>query len=157
MISSNSPALTPRQGVAGAGFTLLELLVVLAIMTLMIVVAPRLVGGSAGLQVRAAATGLAADVRLLRQLAISQHVTTQLVLGTHGYTLQPAGVVRMLPTNLVLHLDSEVPDLLGTFASVLRFFPDGSSTGGIVAIRVGNVGGYVRIRWLDGSVMVDAA
>lgn len=135
-----------------AGFTLLELLIVLTILALLSAVAPRLLPhGGTDLQV--AARDLAATLRDLRGQAMRQGTPTRLVIAEHAYTVGK-GALRRLPNGIGLHLRETAPDLLGLQERDLRFFEDGSATGGDLVLTEGRRSIQVTVSWLDGQVAV---
>jgi len=138
------------------GFTLIELLVVLTILALLGVLLPRLTRSSPGLQVRAAAASLAADLRLLRSEAARHHVVTELVLQPEAYRLSPGGTIRRPPSQVTLSYAPAVPDMLDRAADRLRFFGDGSSSGGKIILRDGKAEASVQVAWIGGAIAVHA-
>jgi general secretion pathway protein H len=141
-----------------AGFTLLELLVVLAIISLLILAVPQLrSGGRQGFQAQAAAYELATALRGTRALAISSNSETQLVLDVSRkiYRAAPKGRDRTLQATLALQADGAVVPGDSRLA-VIRFFPDGSSSGGRITIApASGPSHFVRVQILSGRVLVD--
>jgi len=138
------------------GFTLLELLVVLTILALLGALLPRLTRDSPGQQVRTTATSLAADLRLLRSEAARRHVVTELVLQPGAYRLSPGGMIRRPPKQVTLSYAPAGPDMLDRVADRLRFFGDGSSSGGKVIVRDGKAEASVQVAWIGGAIAVHA-
>jgi general secretion pathway protein H len=146
----------PTDGDASSGFTLLELLVVVAILALLAALVPRLTRHSPGLTVRATATALAADLRALRTQATRRRQATELVLGDNAYMLSAGSVTRSISTDVSLSYTAPEPDLLGRPANRLKFFSDGSSSGGIITLRDGKSRAFVEVNWLNGAAFVHA-
>jgi general secretion pathway protein H len=139
-----------------AGFTLLEMMVVVAILGVLAMVAlPRLQLGR-GPRLRAAAHAVAADLRLLRDDAIRRSSPAALEATATGYLLRPSGRARALPAGLTLETAAGASTLLPSAGAEIAFFPDGSSSGGVVSLRASG-GGAARIvvRGLDGRVRLD--
>lgn len=138
-----------------AGFTLLEMMVVVAILGALAVVAvPRLELGR-GPRLRAATHAVAADLRLLRDEAIRRASPATLTATATGYLLQPAGGARALPVGMALETAAATPMLLPDAGDEITFFPDGSSTGGVVLLHGSNGAARIRVRAMDGRVRLD--
>jgi general secretion pathway protein H len=137
-----------------AGFTLIEMLVVLAILALAASFAgPLLSGGSEGLRLQMASSELAAAFRLTRSAAITRNAQTVLLID----------VDRRLFVSTVVPQRRFAPDIEATltFASAIRsaasdggfqFFPDGSSTGGDVTLSLHGKIARLCVDWLTGEV-----
>ncbi|HLY59100.1 MAG TPA: prepilin-type N-terminal cleavage/methylation domain-containing protein [Stellaceae bacterium] len=116
------------------GFTLLELLVVLAIIGVVLLTIPTGLGALPGMRLHAAQRTLADRLRTARQLAISTGAPTRVPLETIG-----------LPRGATL---SPHPD-------EIRFYADGSSTGGDLVLSDGKRSYRIRIDPLTGRVATD--
>ena len=134
------------------GFTLIELIVVLAVMSLLIASVPILMsGGVAGLELKAAARDVADTLRHARGRAIA--INDEVVFSIDGesgrYGVDPGerGGVLAEGMNVVVRPEA--------IAGAVRFFPDGGSTGGRITISMGERRYDVRIDWLTGQVSVD--
>jgi general secretion pathway protein H len=139
-----------------AGFTLIELLAVLAVLGL----ALSLIAGykppwSRGLGLRATAAELAAGLRLARSEAIlsNRPVVLDLDLTGHRYRVG-TGTPRLLPADLSLELLTIAGEALNAREGVIRFNPDGSSTGGRISLADGRRRVGVGVDWLTGRVSV---
>jgi general secretion pathway protein H len=137
------------------GFTLLELLIVLAIMGAMIgIVVSRGPARSQGLETRAAAGALAQALRMARAQAIerSEDVTVAIDPAHHAFAADN-GVVRALAPGMDI---SVVPPTLpgpnGT--RLIRFSADGSASGGSVILGRGKRRLRIDVEWLTGRVKV---
>jgi len=132
-----------------SGFTLIELLIVLALMALLVGLAPGLLPGRARSEVAAAARATAAALRETRSTAIADDRTETFVadVGKGGFRLGN-GEIRRWPSSLQVSLvDRAAPE-------GIRFFPDGSSSGGGVVLRRGVWRYEVSVDWLTGRVSI---
>jgi general secretion pathway protein H len=139
-----------------AGFTLIEVIVTLAILGFALV----LVAGykppwSSGLGLKGTASELASGLRLARSEAIAgnRQVAFDLDVTGHVYRVG-AAAARRLPANLSIELLTIAGEKRGASAGDIRFNPDGSSTGGRIALADGKQRVAVGVDWLTGRVSV---
>jgi general secretion pathway protein H len=139
------------------GFTLLELLVVLAILALTLsFVAPTLSGRATNTEVRAAALQIGSGLRLARSQAIGSQRETRFLLDLEAYryrTDRQRGS-RQLPDGLDIELTTSSKEIVSAEAGAIRFYPDGSSTGGRVIVRNERRVLHVDVDWFTGHVRV---
>jgi len=140
------------------GFTLIELLVVLLIMSLLLVAAPiafdRVLPG---LQVRSDARDVANVLREARSRAINgnREVTVTVDVEGRSYRLDgDGGQPQSFSDGIAVTLKTAESEVTGPDTGRIRFFPDGTSTGGLVRLdRQGRV--YeIEVDWLYGRVRV---
>jgi general secretion pathway protein H len=132
---------------ATKGFTLLELLIVLAISAaIMALAVPRLSGLTALASLNGAARELAAALRTARGLAMAQHRNVAVILDARAQSYRTEGAPRTqrVPAGLRLTLDSDT----------ILFFPDGSSTGGQIRVAAAQRSYVVDVDWLTGRVAI---
>ena len=142
--------------VAQRGFTLVELLVALALAGLMYALVPPMFGaGMAGTELKSAARQVAAGLRKARGEAIHRHRESTLAVDVEAksFRIGEAGKTESLPKRLdikVLTADNEVRERV----AAIRFYPDGSSTGGRVTLAAGERKFMVDVDWLTGRVTI---
>ncbi len=139
------------------GFTLVELLVVLLIMGMLLTLAPAAFQRvMPGMQLKAAAREVAAVFREARSLAIRDNRETTVVIDTEAraYRLSAAKRAHQLDKSLGVELITAVSERLDQAAGRIRFFPDGTSTGGRVKFSCGERAYYVVVDWLSGRVRI---
>lgn len=139
------------------GFTLIELLVVLTLIAVIATLAaPRLDRVAPGVELRAAADALRADLRRARSLAIRDNrdawVLIDVEQGVWGANGGAAGgeAPRGSEMSIVVAMQERLDDARGR----VRFFPDGTSTGGSATLRRGDRAYRVEVDWFDGRVSV---
>ena len=138
------------------GFTLVELLVVLAIGAMLIGLVPMAFNKlQEGSQYRDTVRSIVTELRQARQQAVAtgQTVTYQIDLGQRQFGLQ-GKPQRSMPGSL--EIKTVVGQLDASPASgvaLIAFLPEGGSTGGVIEL-VRPTGGGVRIRvdWLLGQI-----
>lgn len=136
---------------AERGFTLLELLVVLVVMSLVIAAVPIVMsGGLAGLELKAAAREVADTLRHARgrAIALNDDVVFAIDGATGRYAVTPGGRGGVLAEGTEVSVRPE------SAAGAVRFFPDGGSTGGRVTISRDGRRYELRIDWLTGQITV---
>jgi general secretion pathway protein H len=140
-----------------SGFTLLEIMVVMVIAGLMIALVPPLFSGAvSGTKLKGSARDLAIVLRETRSKAIISN-TEQLV---HLDLKEPRYRVgndkpRALPENVDMAVEVVTGDRVDKTAKhVLRFFPDGSSSGELITLSGGNRAYHLQLNWLTGSITI---
>jgi len=140
-----------------SGFTLLEIMVVMVIAGLMIALVPPLFSSAvSGTKLKGSARDLAIVLRETRSKAII-HNTEQLV---HLDLKQPRyrvgnGKIQALPENVGMAVEVVTGARIEETAKhVLRFFPDGRSSGELITLSGGNRAYYLQLNWLTGSITI---
>jgi len=139
------------------GFTLLEIMVVMVIAGLMIALVPPMFSGAvSGTKLKGSARDLAIVLRETRSKAII-HNTEQLV---HLDLKEPRyRVGNSKPQALPANVDMAVEVVTGARVEeeaqhVVRFFPDGSSSGELITLSGGKRAYYLQLNWLTGSITI---
>ena len=150
------PATRGRPGTL-AGFTLIELLVVLAIAGLMLAVVPPLISvAMPGVELKAAARRTAGALRLAREVSIAQGRDAAWIIDVESNRYHIDGDHRRgsLPAGLDIELVAAEDEMQSESVGGIRFFPDGSSTGGRVILKRGDGGYQVGVNWLTGRILI---
>lgn len=138
------------------GFTLLEMLaVILLIGIAAAAVSVSVSQGLASARVNAASGELAAALRATRAQAIVRGQEQVFDVDTRKNTYRGADQrdVR-LPQGMRLSITSAKEDQPDTTTGRIRFFPDGSSTGGHITLQRERRRWQVNVSWLTGAVSV---
>ena len=139
---------------AGQGFTILELLVVLAILGIVVALgAPALHRMVPGVELNTSAQTVATALREARGLAIASNAEVTLVveLGDRALRVGDGPPVR-LASSFGITLLTATRELIDAGTGQIRFYPDGTSTGGRITLTRGNRRYHVVVDWLTGRV-----
>ncbi len=145
---------------AARGFTLIELLVVLTVIALLATLAtPMIQRAVPGVEIKTAAEGLRTELRLARSAAIRDNRETWLSIDveTGAYQRNGTARVRTVPPAIRLTLLTARREQIDETQGRIRFFPDGTSTGGAVRLRREARAYEVAVDWFDGRVSIDEA
>ena len=157
MRPATSPAGSEHGRPPADGFTLVELLLVLAIGGLMVAVVPPLLSAALpGLQMKGSAREVAAAMRFARDHAVihQSEAAVHLDLEANSYTVTGRARKYRIPERLEVLLDTVQSELTGERSGAIRFFPDGTSTGGRVTLAFGERSYKVDVDWLTGRVVI---
>jgi general secretion pathway protein H len=143
-----------------SGMTLLELLVVLAVLSLMAAVASPYIGRNQGRwALRNATHEIAAALREARGNAVMRNRTEFFVgdIATGRFWATGSAKRHALPAGVAMTLHTTVEQRLGDEAGSITFWPDGSSTGGGVMLAQDDRKVMVQVDWLTGRVSTNDA
>jgi general secretion pathway protein H len=144
-----------RRAGTTAGFTLIEMLVVLVILGLTVaLIVSRGPARSTGFDLRATAGDIAQQLRIARSEAISSDRSTRFSLDPADRRYETNGVAGpLLPPELSLTMTTATGGAARPLAAI-TFAPDGSSSGGRVVLVAGANAMAVVVDWLTGRVSV---
>jgi general secretion pathway protein H len=139
------------------GFTLIELLVVLLILGFVIFLAPAAFQRAVpGLEIKAAARTMAMAFRQVRSAAIRDNREIPVIIDVDARTVRVG--IEQSPTQLSRRLGLQLfagrSEMLGGNAGQIRFFPDGTSTGGRVTLTTSGSRYNVVVDWLSGLAAI---
>lgn len=139
---------------------MIELLLVMALATLLLAAAPPLITAALpGVELKAGARRVVSGLRLAREEAIRGGTDVAFVVDVEGRTVKIDGNFRQvsLPKDAVIKLIAAESEMREDGVGAVRFFPDGSSTGGRIFLGREGRGGYqVGVTWLTGRIqMID--
>ena len=124
--------------------------------TSLAVVPPLFSSAIPGVQLKGAARELASGLRFARDRAITRQQETTLGLNLEEKVYRVTGRERSypLPDELKIELFTVRSEQSGDNAGAIRFFPDGSSTGGRITLAAGGSEYEVDVDWLTGRVKI---
>jgi general secretion pathway protein H len=153
---ADGASLAARRRSAPRGFTLLEIVLVMAIIALASVLAAAAMGGGFhSMQLSASAHRIASNLRYTRAQAIATGQVQRFTIDPRGHTWHaPKAHHGDIPAKLGIAFIGarEVQPHAGVGA--IAFFPDGASTGGRVQLSAGKALWTVDVAWLTGQVKV---
>jgi general secretion pathway protein H len=142
-----------------AGFTLIEMIVVVAVLGLMLgLVVSRGPMRSRTLSARAAVGAVAGGLREARARAISTNHPVEFTLDIEhkAFRVDQAPPI-WLPPEYGLSLMTVSGERRSETEGAIRFAPDGSSTGGRIELTAGSRHVKIGVDWLSGRVSVTDA
>lgn len=139
------------------GYTLIELLVVMVIMLLVYALAaPMISAGVSGSELKAAARQVAAGLRKARSEAVMHKNEVALTMDVEQRQFELSGDKRIyhFPGKIKASLYTAQAELIDAKIGAIRFYPDGSSTGGRVTLSLGERKYLVDVDWMTGRVKI---
>jgi general secretion pathway protein H len=140
------------------GFTLLEMLVVLVIAAAayaVLLAAP--LGKASAADLKAAARTLASGLRQAQTTAMATRKDAVLTIDVESreFVTTVSTTPQKLPDNLELKLFAAQSEVSSERRGSIRFYPDGSSTGGRITVASGERKYLVDVDWLTGRVSIN--
>ncbi len=156
MLSAGSDGMPIRLKLSG--FTLFELLVVMTLITLVISLSiPQFAGVIKGSQIDAATDQIMSSLRLSRTLSIAENRPVNFYVNVEERHFQS----DVDEDSITLSSDIQVRlhtarSLLNEEGGYIRFYPDGSSTGGGIELLLSDTDRHesIDIDWLTGRVIL---
>ena len=150
------PLSHPRRRVPN-GFTILELLVVLVIgaVAYAVILGVPFRGPSIA-DLKAASRTLASGLRQAQSTAMATRRDATLTLDLEAREFEVSGTqgARSLPKDIELKLFTAQNEVASENKGAIRFYPDGSSTGGRITVASGERKFLVDVDWLTGRVSI---
>lgn len=133
------------------------MLAVLALVGMVAAIVAGAVSGSMdAAKTRAAVRDLTAALRQTRGLAIVNGEERSLEIDVEARTYQVPGKASVqLPEELTMKLLTAATEQTGDSKGLIRFFPDGSSSGGRVTLKRDQREWRIEIAWLTGEVRIE--
>jgi len=137
------------------GFTLLELIVVLAIAAFVLAAVLPVGSRRGGRELERAARDVAASLRIVRERAILANATATLTVDLeHGFYQGEGGRAAAFPRGAEVRLATTAAEEENPRIGRIRFYPDGSASGGGLMLSRDGERLAVLVDWLTGGVSV---
>lgn len=140
------------------GFTLIELLIVIVIIAVTAaVVAPNIGSGNQTATINGAAREIASALRFARGHALTHRKESVLMLNLEDntYRLTDKDKIYKIAKEIAVSLDAAQSQVLDENHGGIRFFPDGSATGGRITLELGTNKRQLDVNWLTGQVEIE--
>ena len=140
------------------GFTLLEVVIVLALGAIIYaVVLSGPLGKASAADLKSAARSLASGLRTAQTTAMSTRRDALLTLDMDSREFLATGEQQShrLPDNIDVKLFTAQAEVTSAKRGSIRFYPDGSSTGGRITVASGERKYLVDVDWLTGRVSIE--
>jgi len=141
-----------------AGFTMLELLVVIVLIGILASLSsPLFSSGVSAAEHRAAARAVAQTLRFARSEAITSRTDVGVEFNLQDRTYQLPGGKRRgkWPEGVALELTTTVAETVDDKHAYVRFYADGGSTGGRVTLKYKEREYRVDVGWLNGRIAIE--
>lgn len=142
-----------------SGVSLLEMLLVVALIAAAsVLAAAAFSGGVGGMQLRASAKEIAAQLRYTRTQAISTGAPQKFVIDPQAHTWQaPNGRSGEIPPDLGVVFIGARQLQPSPGEGAIMFFADGASTGGRIQVSLKGAAWKIDVAWLTGQVKLRRA
>jgi general secretion pathway protein H len=138
---------------SSAGFTLVELLVVIGITGLVLAVVLATRPKATAVRLAAAARSVAVTLQMARAQAMASNTETVVRIDAQKKQFGFARSMHSLPKGVSVALTIAATERVGESGG-LRFYPDGQSTGGEIVLMLEGRSSRVAVNWLTGEAQL---
>ena len=135
---------------SSAGFTLVELLVVMGIMGLVLGAVLTARPKAVATRVAVAARAVAATLQLARAQAMTSNAETVFRVDAQKGRFGLPNSMHVLPRGMSVAMTVAETERVGDSGGI-RFFPDGQSSGGAIALTLDGRSARIAVNWLTGE------
>jgi len=139
-----------RPANSSAGFTLVELLVVMGIMALVLVVVLNARPKAVATRIAISARAMAATLQLARAQAIASNTETVFRIDTDKLQFGLPRSMHALPKGMAVAMTVADTERVANGGGI-RFFPDGQSSGGEISLILEGRSARIAVNWLTGE------
>ena len=139
-----------RRATSSAGFTLVELLVVMGIMGLLLAAVVSVKPKTATVRVNVAARSVAATLQLARAQAMASNAETVVRFDPQNGQFGMDGSMHALPRGMTVVMIAAENEHRGDSGG-MRFYPDGQSSGGEIVLALEGRASRIAVNWLTGE------
>ncbi|QWF69919.1 GspH/FimT family pseudopilin [Methylomonas paludis] len=139
------------------GFTLVELIIVLLISVLAFAaVSGNIFSGNVSTKVQAAARDVASALRYAHGAALISHEPIAVIinLDNNSYRISNQSKIYQLPSEIDISVVIAEEEFNQGGDAGIRFFSDGSSTGGRITLEWGQQLRRIDVNWITGEVSI---
>jgi general secretion pathway protein H len=143
---------------AARGFSLLEMILVLVIgagvFAIVLGVSPK---GASSADLKASARALASGLRQTQSTAMAtrRDATLTVDLEAREFNFTGSTKAHVLPAGIDMKLLTSQTEVESERKGAIRFYADGSSTGGRITVAAGERHYFVDVDWLTGRVAIN--
>ena len=137
-----------------AGFTLAELLLVIGIVSLVLVVVLNAKPNAAGTRIAVTARAVGATLQLARAQAMASNTETVFRIDTDGLQFGLPRAMHSLPKGTTVAMTVAETERAANIGAI-RFFPDGQSSGGEIALTLDGRSARIAVNWLTGAPVLN--
>jgi len=133
-----------------AGFTLVELLVVMGILAIVLVVVVNARPKAAATRVAVTARAVGATLQLARAQAMANNTETVFRIDTDRLQFGLPRSMHSFPRGMTVAMTVAETERMADVGGI-RFFPDGQSSGGEIALTLDGRSARIAVNWLTGE------
>jgi len=146
------------KSIKARGFTLIEMIVVIVLVAIMATVVVSNIGaGNQSATLRSATREISSALRFARGHALthSKETSFKFNLKDNSYQVTNKDKTYKISGDIEVTLDVAQSQVSEDEVGAIRFFPDGSSTGGRVTLEMGEHKRQLDVNWLTGQAEID--
>lgn len=139
---------------AHSGFTILEMIISLALIGMLIGISSKLVRGPGGrIEIESSMRGLCRSLRASHALSMARNneIIFRIDYNKHSY-FSDGIQERFLSKDIIINAITSRYGPQNETLNTITFFPDGSSSGGDIFLAIGSYKAKISVNWLTSEV-----